>query len=98
MNCDIDKLNKIAKPMSQKSIDELNYRRNNSFWLSLSAKIAIKIRKILKDRNISEEQFSEMLNMSLGQINAFLSDKYNFTLKEISQIESVLNINFIKTL
>ena len=98
MNCDTDKLNKIAKPMSQKSIDELNYRRNNSFWLSLSAKIAIKIRKILKDRNISEEQFSEMLNMSLGQINAFLSGKYNFTLKEISQIESVLNINFIKTL
>lgn len=98
MNCNIDKLKKIAKPMSQKSIDELNYRRDNRVWLSWSAKIAIKIRKTLKDRNTSIEQFSEMLNMSLEQVNDFLSGKYNFTLKEISQIESVLNINFIKIL
>ena len=94
----IDKLKKIAKPMSQKSIDELNYRRDNRVWLSWSAKIAIKIRKTLKDRNTSIEQFSEMLNMSLEQVNAILSGKYNFTLKEISQIESMLNINFIKIL
>lgn len=29
MNCDMDKLNKIAKPMSSKSLEQIEWRRKN---------------------------------------------------------------------
>ena len=45
MNCDIDKLNKVANPMSSKSLEQIEWRRKNKQWLSLSAKISLKFRK-----------------------------------------------------
>ena len=47
MDCNIDKLNKIAKPMSPKSLEQKNWRMDNKQWLSLSAKIALKFFPIL---------------------------------------------------
>ena len=91
MNCDIDKLNKIAKPMNSKSIEQRNWRMDNKQWLSLSAKISLKFRKYMKDNNITKEKLAEGLGVSLVQVNGYLSGKYNLDLRTIASICTVLN-------
>ena len=91
MNCDIDKLNKIVKPMNSKSIEQRNWRMDNRQWLQLSAKIALKFRKYMKDNNITREKLAEGLGVSLTEIDIYLSGQYNFDLKTIANICTVLD-------
>lgn len=91
MDCNINKLNKIAKPMSSKSIEQRKWRMDNRQWLQLSAKIALKFRKYMKDNDITREKLAEGLGVSLTEIDIYLSGKYNFDLKTIANICSVLN-------
>ena len=91
MDCDINKLNKIAKPMSSKSLEQIEWRRKNKQWLQLSAKIALKFRKYMKDNDITREKLAEGLGVSLTEIDIYLSGKYNFDLKTIANICMVLD-------
>ena len=91
MNCDIDKLNKIAKPMNSKSIEQRNWRMDNNQWLSLSAKISLKFRKYMKDNDITREKLAEGLGVSLTEVDIYLSGKYNLDLKTIANICTVLD-------
>lgn len=91
MNCDIDKLNKIAKPMNSKSIEQRNWRMDNRQWLQLSAKIALKFRKYMKDNDITREKLAEGLGVSLTEVDIYLSGKYNFDLKTIADICVILD-------
>lgn len=91
MNCDIDKLNKIAKPMSSKSLEQRKWRMDNRQWLQLSAKIALKFRKYMKDNDITREKLAEGLGVSLTEVDIYLSGMYNFDLKIIVNICSVLD-------
>ena len=91
MNCDIDKLNKIAKTMSFKSLEQRNWRMDNKQWLSLSAKISLKFRKYMKDNNITREKLAEGLGVSLTEDDIYLSGKYNFDLETIANICMVLD-------
>ena len=87
----MDKLNKIAKPMSSKSLEQRKWRMDNNQWLSLSAKISLKFRKYMKDNNITKEKLAEGLGVSLVQVNGYLSGKYNLDLRTIASICTVLN-------
>lgn len=91
MNCDIDKLNKVAKPMSSKSLEQRKWRMDNKQWVALSAKIALKFRKYMKDNDITREKLAEGLGVSLTEVDIYLSGKYNFDLKTIANICSVLD-------
>lgn len=91
MNCDIDKLNKIAKPMSSKSIEQRKWRMDNRQWLQLSAKIALKFRKYMKDNDITRDKLAEGLGVSLTEVDIYLSGKYNFDLKTIADICVILD-------
>lgn len=91
MNCDMDKLNKIAKPMSSKSLEQIEWRKKNKQWLLLSTKISLKFRKYMKDNNITKEKLAEGLGVSLVQVNGYLSGKYNLDLRTIASICTVLN-------
>lgn len=91
MNCDIDKLNKIAKPMSSKSLEQRKWRMDNKQWVALSAKIALKFRKYMNDNDITREKLAEGLGVSLTEVDIYLSGKYNLDLKTIANICAVLD-------
>ena len=98
MDCNIDKLNKIAKPMSSKSLEQRKWRMDNKQWLSLSAKIALKFRKYMKDNDITRDKLAEGLGVSLTEVDIYLSGKYNFDLKTIADICIVLDKKTNRTL
>lgn len=91
MDCNIDKLNKIAKPMNSKSLEQRKWRMDNRQWLQLSAKISLKFRKYMKDNDITREKLAEGLGVSLTEVDIYLSGKYNFDLKTIANICAVLD-------
>lgn len=91
MDCNIDKLNKVAKPMSSKSLKQRKWRMDNKQWLQLSAKIALKFRKYMKDNDITREKLAEGLGVSLTEVDIYLSGKYNLDLKTIANICEVLD-------
>lgn len=91
MEFNIEKLEKITKPMSPKSIAQKNWRMDNKQWLSLSAKISLKFRKYMKDNDITREKLAEGLGVSLTEVDIYLSGMYNFDLKTIANVCTVLN-------
>lgn len=91
MKFNIEKLEEIAKPMSSKSLEQRKWRMDNKRWLSLSAKIALKFRKYMKDNDITREKLAEGLGVSLTEVDIYLSGMYNFDLKTIANICTVLD-------
>ena len=67
-----------------------DFRINNADWLKLSATIALKIRKLLRLRGISQSQLAEAMDVTPAQISKYLSGKVNFELKTIAKLQAVL--------
>lgn len=71
---------------------------DNKQWLSLSAKIALKFRKYMKDNDITRDKLAEGLGVSLTDVDIYLSGKYNFDLKTIADICIALDKKTNRTL
>ncbi len=90
----IDKLNKIASNNSN-WIEEAKKRRENREWQKHSQKIAIKILRAIREKNIKQKQLAEMIGVSPQQINKIVKGNENLTLQTIAKIEKALNIELI---
>lgn len=59
-------------------------------WLKTSLAIAIKINKVLKEKQIAQKQLAEMLNVSPQHVNKIIKGRENLTLETIFKLERVL--------
>jgi len=57
--------------------------------------ITEKVCAVLKERGIKKKQFAEMLGKSPSEVSKWLSGLHNLTLKSITKMEEVLDINLI---
>lgn len=93
--------NNLSKLLtSDKSVwrDNLEYRNLNKYWLKKSAKIAIKLNRVLRKEGLSQKELSERIGVSPQQINKLLKGRENLTLETISKIEIALNIELVSIL
>lgn len=90
MVINVEKFRAMARPMTDEEQARMKYRIENADWLRMSAAIALKIRKILRVRNISQVEFASKMEVSPAQISKLLSGKVNFELKTIAKIQAVL--------
>ncbi|GIU70339.1 MAG: transcriptional regulator [Candidatus Woesearchaeota archaeon] len=90
----INKLNEIASSNSN-WIEEAKKRRENREWQKHSQKIAIKILRAIREKNINQKQLAEIIGVSPQQINKIVKGKENLTLQSIAKIEKALNIELI---
>lgn len=91
---DLDKLNKISTPDSAWS-REATYRQENRVWLHKSAKIALLVLSVLKDKSISQKNLAVLMGVKPQQINKIVKGKENLTLETICKLEQALRINII---
>lgn len=84
------KVKAIAREMTAEEKAARDFRINNADWLKLSATIALKIRKLLRLRGISQSQLAEAMDVTPAQISKYLSGKVNFELKTIAKLQAVL--------
>lgn len=90
----LEKLNKIAI-QDNTWIKQAKQRQKNRGWLKHSQKIAIKVLRTLREKNIRQKQLAEMLGVSPQQVNKIVKGKENLTLETISKIEEALNVSLI---
>lgn len=96
MEVNIDKLRELAKPVSEKAKNAARYRDDNRDWLNKSAKIAIRLRKILRDNNISQIELANRMGVTPVQVNKILSGKENLGLKTICKVEKAIGLSLIE--
>lgn len=96
MKFNVEKLKEIARPMTTEEKAAMDFRCENADWLRLSAKIALKIRKVLRQKGITQVQLASKLGVTPAQISKYLSGKVNFELKTIAKIQSILEENIME--
>lgn len=78
-------------------IEQSDYFEKNSYWLSKSKKLALKILKHLKKENISQKTLAERLQVKPQQVNKIVNGgANNMTFQTICKLEIELGIELIK--
>ena len=89
------KLEKLVAGKRSNWQSKAKWRSENKEWLKHSRKIAIKVNLTLRERNIKQKDFAELLGVSPQQVCKILKGRENLTLETISKIEKALSINLI---
>jgi len=96
MKTNIEKLNKLVTGNSN-WLEQAKTRQQNAAWLAHSQKIAVKILKTLRGKQMKQTELAQHMNVSPQQVNKIVKGKENLTLETISKIEKILGINLINT-
>lgn len=84
-----------SSTIKSKFIENFKFKKENKYWLKYSQWVAIKIIATLDDINMSVTEFANKANFKEDDAKNMLSGNYNFSLKELAKIETVLNINLL---
>ena len=90
MKFNVEKLKAVARPMTQEEKAAMDYRAENADWLQLSATIALKIRKLLRQQGMTQVDLAARLGVTPPQVSKLLSGKINFELKTLVSIQNAL--------
>ena len=96
MKFNANKLKELSRPLSAAEKDEIEFRNDNREWLAISERLALKIRRILREKRLSQYELAEKMGVSPAQITKILSGKENLGIKTISKIERALGVNLIE--
>jgi transcriptional regulator with XRE-family HTH domain len=75
--------------------EQVEFRNANKDWLRKSAKIAIKVTRILREKKISQVQLAGLMAVTPQQINKILKGRENLTLETLSKLETALGVELI---
>lgn len=90
MKFNLEKLRKIATPLSEKEREQIEYQIENQDWLLLSVRLALKIRSLMASGGISQSELARRMGVSPAQVTKILSGKENLGLKTIAKVEAAL--------
>lgn len=95
MNFNIEKLDKIAKPRSEKAIGRARLRKENREWLRLSQDIALAIHYYIRKSDMTQKDLAVEMNVSAAYIGKLLKGSENLTLETICKIQHVIGERII---
>ncbi len=82
--------------MTQEERAAMDYRTENADWLQLSATIALKIRKLLRQNGMTQVELATRLGVTPPQVSKLLSGKINFELKTLVGIQHAIGAPIIE--
>lgn len=91
----VQKLNRLSEGNTSDWIEKALWRKHNKDWLTVSSNIAIKVLSIMEEQNINKNDIVKQLNISMRKLNLILSGSYNFDIKSLCELETILNCNLI---
>ena len=91
----IHKLNRLSEGNTSDWVEKALWRKHNKNWLTISSNIAIKILSIMEEQNINKNDIVKQLNISMRKLNLILSGSYNFDIKLLCELETILNCKLI---
>ena len=86
---------KLVSEKDTKTLEEIRWRKENREWLKKSQAIALHILRTLREKNMSQKDLAEILEVSPQQVNKWVKGKENFRLETLVKIETALGTSFI---
>jgi len=90
MDFNIEKLNKLAKPRSEKAIERARQRKENREWLRLSQDIALAVHYHIRKSGMTQKEFAARMNVSAAYVGKLLKGNENLTLETICKIQQAI--------
>lgn len=78
------------------TFERIQARIENRYWLSFSRNIALLSIKELEKRNISEKEFSELMQLNIEDSKNILTGRFDLTLSLICKLQEVLGLEILK--
>ena len=80
--------------MNASKIDELLSDIKESEFIYLQQKIAIrlKVEKLIRNNNLSDEKFCELMEIDISSYEDFVSGSYTYTLLDIAQLDTLIRV------
>ena len=97
MDTVIDFLKAHQSYVPSKWKEEAEWRRANRGWLRYSQYIAIRMLSRMDELHMNQTSLAEKMGCSQQYVSKVLKGKENLSLESIWKIESVLNIDLVKT-
>lgn len=90
-----EKFLELVSKEKSNTAEKIEWRVQNRLWLRKSQKIALKILSLLDEKNMSQKDLANLLDVSPQQISKWVKGKENFQLETISRIETALDTTLI---
>jgi ribosome-binding protein aMBF1 (putative translation factor) len=92
MTTNKEKFLALVKKTDTKFVKELDFRLKNSYWLSESYGLAIKILIRLDELGWSKKEFAANMCISYRRANRILSGKQKFNIETLVKLQQILDI------
>jgi ribosome-binding protein aMBF1 (putative translation factor) len=76
-------------------VSTLQWEADNSNWLDVAAKIAMRVLDEMENRKLSRFDLAGLTGLSQGTIDELLKARHNLTLEQLSKLESALEIKLL---
>jgi DNA-binding XRE family transcriptional regulator len=77
-------------------LEDAKWSQADADWLDLSAAIALKILRFLREHKMTQKELADQLGFSPQYINKIVKGSENLTLETICKIQKVLRIRLIE--
>jgi transcriptional regulator with XRE-family HTH domain len=91
-----EKINDIVSEEPVKWAEDAAWYEESGNWLDKSARIALKILRVLRDKNISQKKLAELIKVSPQYINKLVKGEENLTLETICRLETALQVKLVE--
>ena len=76
-------------------VENATWRQNNYDWLDMSARIALRILRTMREQNITKQDLSNASGIEIGLIGEILKGSENLTIREICRLEEALKTKLV---
>lgn len=90
MKFNLEKLQQVATPIPEKDRKQMEYQIENSDWLLISVRLAVKIRSLMASEGICQSELARRMGVSPAQVTKILGGRENLGLKTIAKVEAAL--------
>jgi len=95
MKANLDKFYKLVVPDNSNLKEELEWHAANETWLKKSAYIALRVLRILREKNMSQKELAQRMSVSPQYVSKLVKGQENLSLETICKLEQVLEIELL---
>jgi len=95
MKFDVEKMQAMAQPRSERAIKNAKARKENRDWLRMSQEIALYVHSQIKTLGITQRELAKRLDVSPAYVTRLLKGEENLTLESIGNLQDALGNSFL---
>ena len=88
-------LEQLSRPMSEKELQAVNFRKEGQVWLRKSRQIALSVLYYLEQKGMTKKDLAEKMGVTPTYVGKLLKGKENLSLETISKIEEAMDVDLV---